>query len=188
MPLPFTWRRTLFKFLSTSPLVAKLQYGLKILFIFVAVGHVARMSPSNPRHEVETHSKLMRQSIQVLFVDSLQRMTKIHNEGQAARDQGAGVGRDLRSETDWRSRKFLRWVPLSRRRLLTLVRTTAHLDISTILTVSGICTWEVSPCFFHWSCQGPLAWFWTWSKLRKTWPCWRNRYAGAISVLSASVT
>ncbi|KAG0145159.1 hypothetical protein CROQUDRAFT_658961 [Cronartium quercuum f. sp. fusiforme G11] len=79
MPLPFTWRRKLFKFLSTSPLIAKLQYGLKILFIFVAV----------------------------LFVDSLQRMNKIHNEGQAARDQGVGVGRDLRSETDWRSRKFL---------------------------------------------------------------------------------
>ncbi|KAI8446725.1 endoplasmic reticulum protein, partial [Phakopsora pachyrhizi] len=80
MPLPFTWRRLLFKFLSTSPLVAKIQYGLKILFIFVAV----------------------------LFVDSLQRMNKIHNEGLAAREQGGGVGRDLRSETDWRSRKFLR--------------------------------------------------------------------------------
>ncbi|MBW0462754.1 hypothetical protein O181_002469 [Austropuccinia psidii MF-1] len=79
MPLPFTWRRVLFKFLSTSPLVAKLQYGLKILFIFVGL----------------------------LFVDSVQRMNKIHNEGQAAREQGAGVGRDLRSETDWRSRKFL---------------------------------------------------------------------------------
>ncbi|KAH9821045.1 endoplasmic reticulum protein [Melampsora americana] len=79
MPLPFTWRRSIFKFLSTSPLIAKLQYGLKILFIFVGV----------------------------LFVDSVQRMTKIHNEGQAAREQGAGVGRDLRSETDWRSRKFL---------------------------------------------------------------------------------
>ncbi|POW12391.1 hypothetical protein PSHT_08120 [Puccinia striiformis] len=34
-------------------------------------------------------------------------MTKIHHEGEAAKEQGAGVGRDLRSETDWRSRKFL---------------------------------------------------------------------------------
>ncbi|POW00539.1 hypothetical protein PSTT_13091 [Puccinia striiformis] len=79
MPLPFTWRRVLFRFLATSKLVAKLQYALKILFIFVTV----------------------------LFVDSVQRMTKIHHEGEAAKEQGAGVGRDLRSETDWRSRKFL---------------------------------------------------------------------------------
>lgn len=79
MPLPFTWRRVLFRFLASSPLVARLQYALKILFIFVTV----------------------------LFVDSVQRMTKLHREGEAARDQGAGVGRDLRSETDWRSRKFL---------------------------------------------------------------------------------
>ncbi|KAI7951040.1 hypothetical protein MJO29_009714 [Puccinia striiformis f. sp. tritici] len=71
MPLPFTWRRVLFRFLATSKLVAKLQYALKILFIFVT------------------------------------RMTKIHHEGEAAKEQGAGVGRDLRSETDWRSRKFL---------------------------------------------------------------------------------
>lgn len=79
MPLPFTWRRVLFRFLAGSPMVAKLQYALKILFIFVTV----------------------------LFVDSVQRMMKIHREGEAAREQGAGVGRDLRSETDWRSRKFL---------------------------------------------------------------------------------
>ncbi|KAH9450625.1 hypothetical protein Pst134EB_018155 [Puccinia striiformis f. sp. tritici] len=58
MPLPFTWRRVLFRFLATSKLVAKLQYALKILFIFVTV----------------------------LFVDSVQRMTKIHHEGEAAKE------------------------------------------------------------------------------------------------------
>jgi len=34
-PLPFTWRRQMFHFISTSPIVAKIQYGLKITFIFI---------------------------------------------------------------------------------------------------------------------------------------------------------
>jgi len=34
-PLPFTWRKNLFHFISTSPIVAKIQYGLKITFIFI---------------------------------------------------------------------------------------------------------------------------------------------------------
>ena len=30
LPLPFTWRRKLFRFISESPLVAKAQYGMKV--------------------------------------------------------------------------------------------------------------------------------------------------------------
>ena len=30
VPLPFTWRRKLFTFISESPIVAKLQYGMKV--------------------------------------------------------------------------------------------------------------------------------------------------------------
>jgi B-cell receptor-associated protein 31 len=30
VPMPFTWRRRLFIFLSENPLIAKLQYGLKV--------------------------------------------------------------------------------------------------------------------------------------------------------------
>lgn len=30
IPLPFTWRRKLFTFISESPLIAKLQYGMKV--------------------------------------------------------------------------------------------------------------------------------------------------------------
>ena len=30
LPLPFTWRRKLFTFISESALVAKLQYGMKV--------------------------------------------------------------------------------------------------------------------------------------------------------------
>jgi len=37
VPLPFTWRRKLFTFISENPLIAKLQYGLKITFIFILI-------------------------------------------------------------------------------------------------------------------------------------------------------
>lgn len=30
VPLPFTWRRRLFTFISESPIIAKLQYGMKV--------------------------------------------------------------------------------------------------------------------------------------------------------------
>jgi Bap31/Bap29 transmembrane region len=30
IPMPFTWRRKLFTFISGSPLIAKLQYGMKV--------------------------------------------------------------------------------------------------------------------------------------------------------------
>jgi len=37
VPLPFTWRRKLFTFVSESPIIAKLQYGMKITFIFILI-------------------------------------------------------------------------------------------------------------------------------------------------------
>ncbi|KAK2627506.1 hypothetical protein QTJ16_003472 [Diplocarpon rosae] len=37
VPLPFTIRRRMFTFISESPLVAKLQYGMKITFIFILI-------------------------------------------------------------------------------------------------------------------------------------------------------
>jgi len=37
IPLPFTVRRKMFTFISESPLVAKLQYGMKITFIFILI-------------------------------------------------------------------------------------------------------------------------------------------------------
>jgi len=36
-PLPFTWRKKVFRFISESALVAKLQYGMKITFIFILI-------------------------------------------------------------------------------------------------------------------------------------------------------
>lgn len=32
VPLPYTWKRKLFNFISENPLIAKLQYGMKVCF------------------------------------------------------------------------------------------------------------------------------------------------------------
>lgn len=74
LPLPFTWRRQLFLFINTSPIVAKLQYGLKITFIFILV----------------------------LFVDSVNRVFKVTEEGTTQVD--AGMREQYRS--DLQARKF----------------------------------------------------------------------------------
>ncbi|KAK9894819.1 hypothetical protein P389DRAFT_196895 [Cystobasidium minutum MCA 4210] len=77
IPKPFKFQKKMFLFLSNNPIVSRAIYGLKILFIFVTV----------------------------LFIDSLQHMLRVHNEGMAAKERGTRG--DLRAETDWRSRKFL---------------------------------------------------------------------------------
>lgn len=77
LPLPWKLRRKLFKFIAESPAIAKLVYGLKITFIFISI----------------------------LFIDAVQHMVKVQKEGRTAKQTGARA--DSRSETDWRSRKFL---------------------------------------------------------------------------------
>jgi len=57
MPMPFTARKKIFNFLSQSPLVAKLAYGIKIAFVFIAV----------------------------LFVDALQRVLRVTAEADLAK-------------------------------------------------------------------------------------------------------
>jgi len=37
VPLPFTVRKKMFSFISNSPVIAKLQYGMKITFIFILI-------------------------------------------------------------------------------------------------------------------------------------------------------
>ncbi|KAN0118236.1 B-cell receptor-associated protein 31-like domain containing protein [Russula decolorans] len=76
-PLPFKARRGLFRFLSESPFVAKVSYGLKISFISVAI----------------------------LFLDALQRMFRITTEVEAAKHSGQGM-QDVRTETSFAARKF----------------------------------------------------------------------------------
>ncbi|KAK8858726.1 hypothetical protein IAR55_002955 [Kwoniella newhampshirensis] len=75
-PMPFTLRKKMFHFLSENPVVAKIQYGLKITFIFVAV----------------------------LFVDALQRMVRIAQEGAAAKSKQDMA--DVRTETNYAARRF----------------------------------------------------------------------------------
>lgn len=74
LPLPFTWRRSLFLFINTSPIIAKLQYGLKITFIFILV----------------------------LFIDSVNRVFKVSDEGTKQVD----VGMRDQYRTDIQARKF----------------------------------------------------------------------------------
>ncbi|WVF69011.1 hypothetical protein IAT40_003785 [Kwoniella sp. CBS 6097] len=75
-PMPFALRKRMFHFLSENPIVAKVQYGLKITFIFVAV----------------------------LFVDALQRMVRIAQEGAAAKAKPDVT--DVRTETNYAARRF----------------------------------------------------------------------------------
>jgi len=80
VPIPFTWRRKLFTFISESPLIAKLQYGMKITFIFILI----------------------------LFIDSVNRVYRVQIELAAqskSNSQGAGVlGGSERMEVQ--ARKF----------------------------------------------------------------------------------
>ncbi|KAI0060170.1 endoplasmic reticulum protein [Artomyces pyxidatus] len=76
-PLPFQIRRKMFHFLSESPAIAKVAYGLKISFIFIAI----------------------------LFVDALQRMFRVTAEVELAKTGGQGV-QDVRTETSFAARKF----------------------------------------------------------------------------------
>ncbi|ADV22056.1 endoplasmic reticulum protein [Cryptococcus gattii E566] len=75
-PMPFAIRKKMFHFLSENPVVAKIQYGLKITFIFVAV----------------------------LFVDALQRMIRIAQEGATAKMKQDMA--DARTETNYAARRF----------------------------------------------------------------------------------
>jgi B-cell receptor-associated protein 31 len=75
-PLPYAIRKRLFRFFAESPIVAKVAYGLKISFIFVAV----------------------------LFADSLQRMFRVTAEFELARTDH--TVHDARTESTIAARKF----------------------------------------------------------------------------------
>lgn len=64
IPLPFTFKRKLFTFISENPIIAKLQYGLKITFIFILI----------------------------LFVDSVNRVYRVQVELAQAKYQGGAAG------------------------------------------------------------------------------------------------
>jgi len=77
IPLPFTIRRKMFTFISESPLIAKLQYGMKITFIFILI----------------------------LFIDSVNRVYRVQIElAESNKQQGAAVLGHERMEVQ--ARKF----------------------------------------------------------------------------------
>ncbi|KAH0542644.1 hypothetical protein FGG08_002967 [Glutinoglossum americanum] len=87
IPLPFTWRRKLFTFISESPLIAKLQYGMKnannrpiqITFIFILI----------------------------LFIDSVNRVYRVQIELAAATEKSNQGGTVLGHERmEVQARKF----------------------------------------------------------------------------------
>jgi len=76
MPLPFTVKRKLFTFISESPIVAKLQYGMKITFIFILI----------------------------LFIDSVNRVYSVQLESAQAHKNADAMGGSARMEVQ--ARKF----------------------------------------------------------------------------------
>lgn len=94
-PLPHTIRKKLFHFLSESPIIAKLAYGIKIAFMFVPFFVLACScdSPSLCRF------------IAILFVDAVQRMWRVTAEADLAKSAGSGA-QDVRAETNMAARKF----------------------------------------------------------------------------------
>ncbi|KAH9477130.1 hypothetical protein JR316_0011046 [Psilocybe cubensis] len=76
-PLPYTVKKNVFSFLSESKIVAKIAYGLKISFIFVAI----------------------------LFADAVQRMFRVTAESDMAKHR-QGVVQDIRTDTGIAARKF----------------------------------------------------------------------------------
>ncbi|KAJ7756285.1 B-cell receptor-associated protein 31-like-domain-containing protein [Mycena metata] len=77
-PLPHNVRKKVFGFLSESPIVAKLAYGLKISFIFVAI----------------------------LFADALQRMFRVTAESELAKQNGMAHTGNAQAENSFAARKF----------------------------------------------------------------------------------
>ncbi|KAL4895700.1 B-cell receptor-associated protein 31-like-domain-containing protein [Aspergillus ambiguus] len=79
VPLPFTVKRKLFTFISESPIVAKVQYGIKITFIFILI----------------------------LFIDSVNRVYRVQLEVAAFHKEGSGMGATIGTDRmEVQARKF----------------------------------------------------------------------------------
>ncbi|RYP17935.1 hypothetical protein DL765_004254 [Monosporascus sp. GIB2] len=79
IPMPFAIRRRIFTFISENPIIAKLQYGLKITFIFILI----------------------------LFLDSVNRVYRVQVELAAATDSSKGTAAVMGHERlEVQARKF----------------------------------------------------------------------------------
>lgn len=79
VPMPFSLKRRVFTFISENPIVAKLQYGLKITFIFILI----------------------------LFIDSVNRVYRVQVELSAVTEGGNNAGAIMGHERlEVQARKF----------------------------------------------------------------------------------
>jgi len=81
LPMPFALKRKIFTFISENPLVAKVQYWMKITFIFILI----------------------------LFIDSVNRVYRVQIELMAASEsakQGSGAGVMGHERLEVQARKF----------------------------------------------------------------------------------
>lgn len=78
VPLPFTMKRKLFTFISDSPIIAKLQYGLK-------VRQIDNLALSSLTQQITFIFIL------ILFIDSVNRVYRVQVELAAASKKG-GAG------------------------------------------------------------------------------------------------
>ncbi|KAI1082022.1 B-cell receptor-associated protein 31-like-domain-containing protein [Whalleya microplaca] len=79
VPMPFTLKRKMFTFLSENPIIAKIQYGLKITFIFILI----------------------------LFIDSVNRVYRVQLELAQATDSAKGAAAVMGHERlEVQARKF----------------------------------------------------------------------------------
>ncbi|KAI1821284.1 B-cell receptor-associated protein 31-like-domain-containing protein [Xylaria intraflava] len=79
VPMPFSFKRRMFNFLSENPIIAKIQYGLKITFIFILI----------------------------LFLDSVNRVYRVQVELAIATDSSKGTAAVMGHERlEVQARKF----------------------------------------------------------------------------------
>ena len=76
VPLPFTWKRKLFNFISENPLIAKLQYGMKVR------GPLRWMEPPSDWLQITFIFIL------ILFIDSVNRVYRVQVELAATKEKG----------------------------------------------------------------------------------------------------
>lgn len=81
VPMPFTIKRKLFTFISESPLIAKLQYGLKV-----------RASHTRLTFPYADDLQITFIFILILFIDSVNRVYRVQVELAQASKANAGVG------------------------------------------------------------------------------------------------
>lgn len=83
VPLPFTIKRKLFAFVSESPIIAKLQYGLKVGQERVALSTLPGLTDP---------LQITFIFILILFIDSVNRVYRVQQELAAISKDGAVVG------------------------------------------------------------------------------------------------